>query len=208
MLCWFWRPLWTKAVRAPPSPVAKIVICQRMCSILNTEAWWWGNVYICGYPRLITVLYMVNGQWSCIFIALFQSTDRSKHFTIHATFTYSHTHSYTDGGGCHARCQLHIRSNLGFSILLKDSWGHDMQLGEPGGNISHWGVFFFFQKLLFFCINSAFKKGGGQNWPFQEVVSPVWDIYGYWHKGPSPWNQVSFSTFLQRQTALFPTPRL
>ena len=41
----------------------------------------------------------------------------SKPFTVLAAFT--HTHSYTDDGGCHARCQLHIRSNLGFSILLK-----------------------------------------------------------------------------------------
>ena len=32
---------------------------------------------------------------------------------------FTHTHSYTDGRGCHARCQPHIRSNLGFIILLK-----------------------------------------------------------------------------------------
>ena len=31
------------------------------------------------------------------------------------------THSCTDGGGCHARCQLLIRTNLGFSVLLKDT---------------------------------------------------------------------------------------
>ena len=55
-----------------------------------------------------------GGKWSCIFRALFQSTDRSKRF---ATFTHSHTHSYTDGGGCHARRQLLIRSNLGLSIF-------------------------------------------------------------------------------------------
>ena len=36
-----------------------------------------------------------------------------------STFTHSHTHSYTDGGGYYARCQLLIRSNFGFSILLK-----------------------------------------------------------------------------------------
>ena len=36
-----------------------------------------------------------DGKWSCIFIALFQSTDHSKHFKILATFT--HTHSYIDG---------------------------------------------------------------------------------------------------------------
>ena len=68
---------------------------------------------------------MVNGLTS---IALFQATDHSKlynnnSFTILATFT----HSYTDGRGCPASCQLHIRSNLGFSNLLKGtsacSWG-------------------------------------------------------------------------------------
>ena len=47
---------------------------------------------------------------TCIYIAL---------FPVLATFTHSHTHPYTDDGGCHARCQLHIRSNLGFSIFLK-----------------------------------------------------------------------------------------
>ena len=54
--------------------------------------------------------------------ALFQSTDSSKRFTVHSTFTRSHTHLYTDGGGCHARLQLLIRSNLGFSILLKNTF--------------------------------------------------------------------------------------
>lgn len=33
----------------------------------------------------------------------------------------SQTHSYTDGIGCHAKCLLHIRSNLGCSNLLKDT---------------------------------------------------------------------------------------
>ena len=54
-------------------------------------------------------------KWSCIFIALFQSTDSLKCFTIHATFTHSHTHSYTGGRGGHARWQLLIRSNLGYA---------------------------------------------------------------------------------------------
>ena len=35
--------------------------------------------------------------------------------------SYSHTHSYTDGGGCRAVCQLLIRSNLGSSVLLKEA---------------------------------------------------------------------------------------
>ena len=28
----------------------------------------------------------------------------------------------TDGRGCQAWCQMHIRSNLLFSILIKDTW--------------------------------------------------------------------------------------
>ena len=60
-------------------------------------------------------------KWTCIYTALFQSINHSKRFTILATFTHLHTHSYTDGRYRHARCQLHIRSNLGFSILLKDT---------------------------------------------------------------------------------------
>ena len=32
---------------------------------------------------------------------------------------YNTPHLHTDGRGCHARCQLHIGSNLGFNILLK-----------------------------------------------------------------------------------------
>ena len=62
------------------------------------------------------------------FYSAFQSTDRSKCFSILVTFIHLHTHSDTDGGGQHARCQLLIRSNAGFSILLKDtsacSWGN------------------------------------------------------------------------------------
>ena len=48
------------------------------------------------------------------------------------SFTHSHTrsytHSYPDDRGCHARCQLLISSNFGFSILLKDTYTQ----GEPG----------------------------------------------------------------------------
>ena len=69
----------------------------------------------------ISVNVYLNGKWTCIYIALFQCTDHSKCFTVLATFSHSHTYSYTNGRGCHARCQLHIRSNLGFSILLKDT---------------------------------------------------------------------------------------
>ena len=50
--------------------------------------------------------------WTCMSIVLFQC---SKHFS------HSPIHSYTDGRGCHARCQLLFRSKLVFSILLKDT---------------------------------------------------------------------------------------
>ena len=66
-------------------------------------------------------------QWSCIFI---QSTVD--------TFTHSHTHSYTDGEGCHARRQLLIRSNLGFSILLKDTWQPGFEPDDPPQTITRW----------------------------------------------------------------------
>lgn len=33
----------------------------------------------------------------------------------------AHHRALTDGRGCHKRCQLHITSNLGFSILIKDN---------------------------------------------------------------------------------------
>ena len=67
------------------------------------------------------IYFTVNGKWSHIYIALFQSTDHSRRFTACVTFTHSHTHSHTDGWGCHARCHKLIRSNLGFSILPKDT---------------------------------------------------------------------------------------
>ena len=53
-----------------------------------------------------------DGIWTCISIALFLSADCSKCLTTLVTFTHSHTHSYTDGRDCHARCQLHIRSSV------------------------------------------------------------------------------------------------
>ena len=74
---------------------------------------------------------LVKSKWTCIYITLPQSTDHSKRFTAFATFTHSHTHSYTGGRGCHVMCQLHIKSNSGLSILLKDtSTCHSVQ---PGG---------------------------------------------------------------------------
>ena len=87
-------------------------------------------VVLCKYPRAEKCLFVRVVLHSIFFfflhVLLFRSTDRSKHFTILATFT----HSYADGRGCHARRRLLIRSSLGFSILLQDtstcSWG------EPG----------------------------------------------------------------------------
>ena len=46
--------------------------------------------------------------------------------------TPAHHRALTDGRGCHARCQPHIRSNLGFSILLKDT---STCSAQPGAGI-------------------------------------------------------------------------
>ena len=80
-----------------------------------------------GIDRSYTV-YMANGKWTCTCMALLQSTDHSKHFTIIATFTHSHT--FIHWWMC-ARRQLHIRSNLGFSVLLKDA--STCSSAQPGG---------------------------------------------------------------------------
>ena len=45
----------------------------------------------------------------------------------------AHRRALTDGRGRHARCQLHIRSNLGFSILLKDT--STCSSAQPGAGI-------------------------------------------------------------------------
>ena len=92
----------------------------------------------------------------------YSATDRSKRFIMLVTFTHSHTHSYADGGGCHARCQLQAtRGNLGFSILLKDtstcSWGEPgfepvtfRLLYDPLDLLSYSCLFFGFCLFIFF----------------------------------------------------------
>ena len=75
---------------------------------------------------LLMPLFRTNGEWACIFRAF---PVYSKSFTL-VKFTHSHTLSYSDGRGCHSRCQLLIMSNLGFSILLKDT--SRCRLGEAG----------------------------------------------------------------------------
>ena len=78
-------------------------------------------IYNLNKPEAGPVLCKLNGKWSCIPIVLFLvSTDHSKCFTTLVRFTHSHKHSHTDGRGRHPRHQLLIRSNLEFSILLKD----------------------------------------------------------------------------------------
>ena len=77
----------------------------------------------------ITSLHLLqlcrNCKWTCAcLIALF---DHLKHFTTLVAFISSHT----EVRGCHVRCQLHIRSNLGFSILLRDS--STCSSAQPGG---------------------------------------------------------------------------
>ena len=66
----------------------------------------------------------LDGKWIFISVALFQSVDQSKHFTSLVTYTQSYIHSYTDAM---QGASLLIRSNLWFSILLKNAltcrWG-------------------------------------------------------------------------------------
>ena len=46
-----------------------------------------------------------------------------------SSVTAAHRRALTGGGGRHARCQLHIRSSLGFSVLLSNT---SLELGfEP-----------------------------------------------------------------------------
>ena len=58
---------------------------------------------------------MVNGKW-CIYIApLIQGALHR----LCLSFTHSHTHSYTDGGGNHARHQPAHREQLGVQSLAQ-----------------------------------------------------------------------------------------
>ena len=72
------------------------------------------------YPSLIcnrfVPFYRVAGVFagadpSCLLARAGCSLDKSP----------AHRKALTDGRGFHAKCQLLIRSNLGFSILLKDT---------------------------------------------------------------------------------------
>lgn len=66
-------------------------------------------------------------KWTCIHIVPYWSLKAL--CTTFVTFTHSNTHSYTEGRVCHARCQLHIRSDTALSILSPDT---DRELGiEP-----------------------------------------------------------------------------
>ena len=76
------------------------------------------------YELYFKVHYVVLGntfececKWTCIALVPLQSTERSKLFATLVTLSRSHIHSYTDGRGCHARCQLTLA---------------DVQLGVPG----------------------------------------------------------------------------
>ena len=85
--------------------------------------------------NLLTGAFSLNlHKCSCIFIALFQFTDRSKRFTILDTFTHSHTRSYSDGGGCHpcASCSSGaIWGSVSCSRILRHAAGGTRNSNQP-----------------------------------------------------------------------------
>ena len=127
------------------------------------------------YWFILNLKNSLNGKWTCIHIALFQATDHSKRFTTLAAFTHSHTHLYTDGRGCYARCQLHIRSNLGFSILqlmqlssARGSWDSNQRPSDQYTTHSTpWATV-------------APPKNLVTTTARQEMVSFLWDYFQMW----------------------------
>ena len=98
-------------------------------------------------PNILSVTF--SKKSTCIYIVL---------FPVLATFTHSHTHPYTDDGGCHARCQLHIRSNLGFSIFLKAN--STRNLTEPGFKpVTFWSL----DNLLYTHIHTLMTEAAMQS---------------------------------------------
>lgn len=61
------------------------------------------------------VYVYINSKWTAL-IALLRPLKALYAPVLHS---HTHTHAYADGGGCHAN--LSIRSNLGSSILRKDT---------------------------------------------------------------------------------------
>ena len=92
--------------------------CWNHCSIglILPLCFIWSVVSI--HPSIVTALSLLWGRGvfaganpSCLWARAGYTLDK----------TPAHHRALTDGRGHHARCQLHIRSNLGFSILLKDT---------------------------------------------------------------------------------------
>ena len=96
-----------------------ILDCRKQWSTL-TDMFWPMSSHLMG----------VLGKWTSI--VLFQSTDCSKHLTAIDTFTHSHTHSYSVGRDCHARCRPSHQEKVGGQCLAqgrlscsRGSWGFE-----------------------------------------------------------------------------------
>ena len=78
---------------------------------VNTDAPRWINL-VEWKGRFIVTTHLLIWVWGIMTFTFYQ--------TPLSEVTYSN--SYTEGGGCHARCvNQHIRSSWGFSILPKDT---------------------------------------------------------------------------------------
>ena len=58
---------------------------------------------------------MVNGKWTAFYIALLSKALYNEGLT----FTHPHTHSYTNGGSHHARCQPSHWEQFGVKYLAQ-----------------------------------------------------------------------------------------
>ena len=82
-------------------------VLQLETHLMNSSSLWMGKVGMHQTHFLYSTLFKtLNGNWTCITIVLFQSTNDSKHFPILVTLTHSQKHSYSDGGGCHAGANI------------------------------------------------------------------------------------------------------
>ena len=75
--------------------------------------------------------------------------------TLYNTLTRSHTHSYPDGRGCHARCQPLIRSKFGVQYLPQGCF--DMQQGG-GGDSNQWPSDYSIYLLSYCCPMYSFLE--------------------------------------------------
>ena len=75
-------------------------------------------------------IHVHDGKW-CI---LYSAFNQSALHRLCITLTHSHTHSYTDGGGNHARHQPAHREQLGVQSLAQGLFDTNSSWGSPGSN--------------------------------------------------------------------------